>query len=132
LDQDTFDELKPARTAFGRLGAVLPVAVDVLEGAAEAPLPGQPGRQRVAGHDHDPFRILHRRAGRRLGKPWLPVTEELSVRVRLLADGGPALWQRFMAELRVEHLGVPADPPPHGRTVRERLHEAYLALVRET
>jgi len=34
------------------------------------------------------------------GSRWLPVTEELSVRARLLADGGPALWQRFMAELR--------------------------------
>lgn len=66
------------------------------------------------------------------GSRWLPVTEELSVRARLLADGGPALWQRFMAELRAEHLGVPADPPPDGRTVRERLHEAYLAAVRET
>lgn len=66
------------------------------------------------------------------GSRWLPVTEELSVRARLLADGGPALWQRFMAELRVEHLGVPADPPPDGRTVRERLHEACLAAVRET
>jgi DNA-binding HxlR family transcriptional regulator len=66
------------------------------------------------------------------GSRWLPVTEELSVRARLLADGGPALWQRFMAELRAEHLGVPADPPPDGRTVRERLHEAYLAAVRKT
>jgi hypothetical protein len=66
------------------------------------------------------------------GSRWLPVTEELSVRARLLADGGPALWQRFMAELRVEHLGVTADPPPDGRTVRERLHDAYLAAVKET
>ncbi len=66
------------------------------------------------------------------GSRWLPVTEELSVRARLLADGGPALWQRFMAELREEHLDVPADPPPDGRTVRERLHDAYLAAVRET
>src|SRR6266540_1816060 len=39
------------------------------------------------------------------GSRWLPVTEELSVRARLLADGGP---------------------------VRERLHDAYLAAVRET
>ena len=61
------------------------------------------------------------------GSRWLPVTEELAARARVLADGGPPLWQRFMAELREEHLGIPAGPAPGGRTVRERLQEAYLA-----
>lgn len=64
------------------------------------------------------------------GSRWLPVTEELSVRARVLGDGGPDLWQRFMAELREEHLGIPAGPAPDGRTVRERLQEAYLTAVR--
>jgi DNA-binding HxlR family transcriptional regulator len=63
------------------------------------------------------------------GSRWLPVSEDLSVRARILGDGGPDLWQRFMAELREEHLGIPAGPPPDGRTVRERLQEAYLAVV---
>lgn len=63
------------------------------------------------------------------GSRWLPVSEELSVRARVLGDGGPELWQRFMAELREEHLGTPAGPAPDGRTVRERLQEAYLAVV---
>ena len=35
-----------------------------------------------------------------------------------------------MAELREEHLGVPAGPSPAGRTVRQRLHDAYLAASR--
>lgn len=65
------------------------------------------------------------------GSRWLPVTEELAIRARLLAEGGPPLWERFMAELREEHLGVPAGPSADGRTVRERLREAYLAVVRE-
>jgi DNA-binding HxlR family transcriptional regulator len=64
------------------------------------------------------------------GSRWLPVTEELSVRARVLDAGGPQLWERFMAELREEHLGIPAGPPPDGRTVRERLQDAYLAEVR--
>ncbi len=63
------------------------------------------------------------------GSRWLPVTEDLSVRARVLGDGGPELWQRFMAELREEHLGIPAGPAPDGRTVRDRVQEAYLAVV---
>ena len=63
------------------------------------------------------------------GSRWLPVSEELSVRAQMLGEGGPELWQRFMAELREEHLGIAAGPAPNGRTVRERLQEAYLAVV---
>jgi len=63
------------------------------------------------------------------GTRWLPVSEELSIRARLLGEGGPDLWERFMAELREEHLGIPAGPSPDGRTVREQLHEAYLAVA---
>ncbi|ACQ78467.1 transcriptional regulator, HxlR family [Beutenbergia cavernae DSM 12333] len=63
------------------------------------------------------------------GSRWLPVSEELSVRATTLADGGPQVWERFMVELREEHLGVPAGPPADGRTVREKLQEAYLAVV---
>jgi DNA-binding HxlR family transcriptional regulator len=63
------------------------------------------------------------------GSRWLPVTEELSIRARVLGEGGPELWDRFMAELRQEHLGIPAGPAPDGKTVRQSLQDAYLAVV---
>ncbi|HEV7276200.1 MAG TPA: helix-turn-helix domain-containing protein [Devosiaceae bacterium] len=62
------------------------------------------------------------------GRKWLPASEELSIRAQLLDEGGPAMWQRFMDELRVEHLGHP--PLTDGRTpVRERLQAAYEEVV---
>ncbi|MFZ0214517.1 MAG: helix-turn-helix domain-containing protein [Candidatus Dormiibacterota bacterium] len=63
------------------------------------------------------------------GRRWLPVSEELSIRARLLEEGGPELWDRFMTELRQEQLGVPCDPALDGRTVRQRLQDAYLAVA---
>ena len=56
------------------------------------------------------------------GRRHLPVTHELSVRARLLEEGGPALWEEFMAELRSVHLGA---PPPPGPSVMERLAAAW-------
>ena len=56
------------------------------------------------------------------GRRHLPVTHELSVRAQLLEEGGPALWEAFMAELRAVHLGA---PPPPGPLVSERLAAAY-------
>jgi hypothetical protein len=52
----------------------------------------------------------------------------LRVRAELLADGGPALWEDFMAELRSEHLGAP-PPSGDGPTASERLAAAYAAAV---
>lgn len=66
------------------------------------------------------------------GRRWLPISDELSIRAEVLEDGGPELWDRFMAELREEHLGLPVGPAPDGRTVRERLQDAYLAVVGRT
>jgi DNA-binding HxlR family transcriptional regulator len=66
------------------------------------------------------------------GRRWLPVSDELSIRAELLEEGGAVLWDRFMAELRAEHLGLPLAPPPDGRTVRQQLQEAYLAVVART
>lgn len=60
------------------------------------------------------------------GRRYLPVTEELSIRAELLEDGGPEMWEKFMKELRHEHLGEPA---PAGPTVRETLQAAYLEVV---
>lgn len=59
------------------------------------------------------------------GRRHLAVSEELSIRAELLEDGGPGLWEAFMAELRADHLG--ADRP--ARSVRAELQTAYLAVV---
>jgi DNA-binding HxlR family transcriptional regulator len=49
---------------------------------------------------------------------------ELSVRARLLADGGPTLWMAFMDELRHLHLGA---APPKVSVLKE-LDAAYRAV----
>ena len=55
-------------------------------------------------------------------------TPTLRVRAELLADGGPALWEDFMAELRTEHLAVPL-PPASRPSATERLAAAYAGAV---
>jgi len=62
------------------------------------------------------------------GSRWLPVTEALSIRARLLEAGGPPLWARFMAELRQEHLGEGLPPGP---SVRGELEAAYRRVLAE-
>lgn len=62
------------------------------------------------------------------GRRFLPVTPEMSIRAELLAEGGPALWANFMAELRHLHLGA---PPPE-RSVLDELTEAYRGAVERT
>lgn len=76
------------------------------------------------------------------GRRHQPASEELSVRARLLEEGGPQLWQEFMDELRRRHLGGgdptggssgapgataggPAAGPGTGSSVLERLEAAY-------
>jgi DNA-binding HxlR family transcriptional regulator len=59
------------------------------------------------------------------GRKWLPVTEALSIRARLLEEGGPEMWDAFMEELRADHLGTPKP----ARSVRQELYEAYLSVV---
>jgi len=44
------------------------------------------------------------------GACWLPTTPKLTMRAELLADGGPPLWERFMAELRAIHLAGASTP----------------------
>lgn len=66
------------------------------------------------------------------GRRHLPVTEELSIRARLLEEGGPALWEEFMQELRVLHLGQAPDEDANSRlSVLARLNEAYEEAVRQ-
>ena len=60
------------------------------------------------------------------GRRHMPVTQELSVRAELLENGGRELWEEFMDELRVLHLDA---TPRSGRSVMERLNEAYLAAA---
>jgi DNA-binding HxlR family transcriptional regulator len=59
------------------------------------------------------------------GRRHAPVSEELSVRARLLEEGGPELWAAFMDELRTLHLGA----PPAGPSVLARLQAAYEEAV---
>ena len=62
------------------------------------------------------------------GTRHLPVSEELSIRARLLAEGGPPMWEDFMAELREAHLGN-APRKRRGPGVRERLQTAYEEVI---
>jgi len=55
------------------------------------------------------------------GRKFLPVSEELSIRAELLEQGGPALWEDFMQELRAMHLGTPMPK----RSVFADLRKAY-------
>ncbi|GAB2598942.1 winged helix-turn-helix transcriptional regulator [Pseudactinotalea suaedae] len=61
------------------------------------------------------------------GRRHLPVSRELSIRAELLERGGPAMWERFMDELRELHLGQPR--PDGAGSVLAELTEAYLAEI---
>jgi DNA-binding HxlR family transcriptional regulator len=58
------------------------------------------------------------------GRRHLPASEELSIRAELLEAGGPALWTRFMKELRSEHLSAPRAASGEA-SVRATLQTAY-------
>jgi len=58
------------------------------------------------------------------GRRFLPVSEDLSIRAQLLEEGGPALWDEFMDELRAVHLGAPRKGP----SVLARLQAAFEAV----
>jgi DNA-binding HxlR family transcriptional regulator len=61
------------------------------------------------------------------GTQHLPVSAEYAARAKVLADGGPPLWETFMDELRETHLGPQARqrPAPDGPTVAEQMQAAY-------
>lgn len=61
------------------------------------------------------------------GRRHTPVSKELSIRAQLLEEGGPAMWQRFMDELRHIHLGTSAPE----KSTLEELQAAYLRTVAE-
>lgn len=60
------------------------------------------------------------------GRRHTPASRELSVRARLLEEGGPNLWTAFMKELRAVHLGAPMPK----RSVHAELQAAYAAAIR--
>jgi DNA-binding HxlR family transcriptional regulator len=63
------------------------------------------------------------------GRRHMPASHELSVRAELLEQGGPELWERFMDELREQHLGIPRAPGTP--SVFAELQAAYEAAVKE-
>jgi DNA-binding HxlR family transcriptional regulator len=65
------------------------------------------------------------------GLKYLPVTEELGIRARLLQEGGPKMWNEFMSELRETHLHLPRGGRARSRRacVGARLQAAYEAVV---
>lgn len=63
------------------------------------------------------------------GFKYLPVSEELGIRAKLLSDGGPKMWAEFMDELHETHLGVKRRRKA-GPSVGERLQAAYEKIAR--
>jgi DNA-binding HxlR family transcriptional regulator len=53
-----------------------------------------------------------------------PTSPALRVRAQLLEGGGSELWEEFMEQLRVEHLGQSCAPIEHPAP-RERLAKAF-------
>jgi DNA-binding HxlR family transcriptional regulator len=62
------------------------------------------------------------------GFKYLPVTEELGIRAKLLNQGGPKMWAAFMDELRETHLGVKRRKKS-GPSVGARLQAAYEKVM---
>ncbi len=62
------------------------------------------------------------------GFKYLPVSEELGIRAKLLNEGGPKMWAEFMDELRETHLGVKRRRKA-GPSVGERLQKAYERVM---
>jgi DNA-binding HxlR family transcriptional regulator len=62
------------------------------------------------------------------GFKYLPVSEELGIRAKLLSEGGPNMWAEYIEELRETHLGVKRRKKA-GLSVGERLQKAYEKVV---
>lgn len=63
------------------------------------------------------------------GRRHLPVTRELAIRAQLLEEGGPDMWDAFMAELRTQHLGTPMEPD--ARSAFAELRAGYERVLAE-
>jgi DNA-binding HxlR family transcriptional regulator len=62
------------------------------------------------------------------GFKYLPVSEELGIRAKLLSEGGPKMWAEFMDELREIHLGMKRRKKA-APSVSERLQAAYEKVM---
>jgi DNA-binding HxlR family transcriptional regulator len=62
------------------------------------------------------------------GFKYLPVSEELGIRAKLLDQGGPKMWAEFMDELRQTHIGAKRRKKA-GPSVGERLQAAYEKVM---
>ena len=65
------------------------------------------------------------------GSDHLPTTTELSIRAKILREGGPTLWDGFMDDLRVLHITDPVAGAQGERrsAVLDKLTKAYEAEV---
>jgi len=65
------------------------------------------------------------------GRKFLPASDELTIRIEVLQQGGPPMWDEFMDELRHIHLDQNAGRRPNtkGPSVHERLAAAYDSLI---
>ena len=61
------------------------------------------------------------------GRKHLPVSEELGIRAKLLDEGGAEMWERFMRELRREHLSGESLESGGAVSVRATLQAGYEA-----
>lgn len=61
------------------------------------------------------------------GRRHLPASRELSARAEVLENGGPALWEAFMEELRVIHLGAAPTGKPSVLNALTRAYQAALS-----
>jgi HxlR-like helix-turn-helix len=65
------------------------------------------------------------------GHKYFPVTEEYGIGAKLLEEGGAKMWDKFMSELRVLHLGAAPRRKSRSGTasVAARLRDAKAAAV---
>jgi hypothetical protein len=61
------------------------------------------------------------------GRRFMPASPELSIRAQLLEEGGPAMWEAFMEELRETHLGIPVTQK--GPSVADQLQSAFEKMM---
>lgn len=61
------------------------------------------------------------------GRRHLPVSQKMSIRAQLLEEGGPAMWERLMADLRKDHLDQSRNRG--GTTVAAELQAAFEQLA---
>lgn len=64
------------------------------------------------------------------GRKFCRTDPELAIRARLLEEGGPEIWAKFMDELRHVHLGH--DKPEAAASVSAALTDAYKRALEES